>query len=104
MWSLRALNGLVPLGDSAGSHVGQGTRAAVQAYSQAYGRHRKSEVFPDAFRSAYTFYVEIPVEHREQQLHLEQSENAAGTNARTRTKRNVRRYVVRARDFAEPAA
>src|SRR4029077_20449609 len=38
-----------------------------------------------------------------QHLHLEQGETAAGTKARTRTKRNVRGYVVRAGGFAEPA-
>jgi hypothetical protein len=75
----------------------------VQAHFQAHWRHPKCEVFPDAFRAAHPFDDEIPVEHREQQLHFEQGETAAGANARTRTKRNVRRYVVRAGVFAEPA-
>jgi hypothetical protein len=85
------------------SGLGQGSGAAAQAHFQAHWQHPKCEVFPDAFRSARPFDVEIPVEHREQHLHLEQGETAAGTKARTRTKRNVRRYVVRAGVFAEPA-
>ena len=84
------------LGDSGSSRAGQGSGAAAQAHFQAHRQHPKCELFPDAFRSARPFDVEIPVEHREQHLHLEQGETAAGTKARTRTKRNVRRYVVRA--------
>jgi hypothetical protein len=45
--------------------VGLGAAAAAQAHFQAHWRHRKSEVFPDTFRSAHPFDVEIPVEHRE---------------------------------------
>jgi NTE family protein len=93
---------LMPHGDSGGSRVGQGSGATAEAHFQAHRRHRKCEFFPDAFRATRPFDVEIPVEHREQQLHLEQGENAAGTNARTRTKRNVRRYVMRSGLFAEP--
>ena len=67
-----------PLGDLGGSRVGQGSGAAAQAHFEAHWQHRRCELFPDAFRSAHPFDVEIPVEHREQQLHLEQGENAAG--------------------------
>jgi hypothetical protein len=65
-------NGLVRLGDSAGCRVGQGAGATAQAHFQAHWQHRKCEVFPDAVRFAHPFDVEIPVEHRKQQLHLEQ--------------------------------
>jgi hypothetical protein len=64
--------GLVRLGDSGGSHFRHAIEAVVEAHFQAHWRHRKCKVFPDLIRSAHPFYVEIPVEHRKQQLHLEQ--------------------------------